>query len=583
MADKIKSKNHKLRRQTDRFPHENFDFQKTVDAQWLKCIAIDTSITGIMFTGMDGKIFYANEAAVRMWGYTDPSEYIGKFAAKFGQSWDQIVNVFYTAMATGSWIGEIGGVRKDGSKHYVYLQANLIRNKAGDPVCLMCSFMDITKQKELMEQMRIKDVAIEKSITGIILTDPKGIITFANDATASIWGYDKSEFLGKYAAKFAQSWAQIINILNIVYQNGFWRGEIGGIRKDGALITVHLSASLIRDTSDEPVCIMCSFVDVTEQKHLQEQMRIKENALASSINGMAITDIDGKIIYVNDAFYDMWGEYFHEEVIGRNLMHFAESKQVAKEIYNAVTNDGKWFGELMVKRRDGSTFEVQCAMNTVIDPDTDTRHVFYAFVDITDRRNAEKALQQSHDDLEKRVMERTAKLRELVAQNGKEIEERKQAEKLLLQKESDLLEKSSELEEMNAALKVLLKQRESDKEELETDVFENVNKNILPYIQNLLGSKKLNVQEREYILTIQKHIHEIVSPFLRKLQVSFKKLTPTEIKVANLIRDEKSTKEIAQLLNTSTQAVEFHRKNIRRKLNLNHSKVNLRTHLLSLT
>ena len=52
--------------------------------------------------------------------------------------------------------------------------------------------------------------------------------------------------------------------------------------------------------------------------------------------------------------------------------------------------------------------------------------------------------------------------------------------------------------------------------------------------------------------------------------------------VANLIREAKTTKEISRLLNTSIRTIEFHRKNIRQKLNLNHSKINLRSHLLSL-
>ncbi|MFO8085502.1 MAG: LuxR C-terminal-related transcriptional regulator, partial [Desulfobacterales bacterium] len=202
--------------------------------------------------------------------------------------------------------------------------------------------------------------------------------------------------------------------------------------------------------------------------------------------------------------------------------------------------------------------------------------------DISEQKKAERELKLSREHLEMRVMERTEALQNLNRQNIKEIEERKQAEKLLRQKETDLIKQSQELEEMNIALKVLLKQREQDKEHLETDVFNNVEKNIFPYIKKLLNRKKIGVVEREYILTIETHIKEIVSPFMRKLETTYQKLTPTEIMVANLIRDAKSTKEIAQLLDTSIQTIEFHRKNIRQKLNLNHSKINLRSHLMSL-
>ena len=135
----------------------------------LKNSAIDTSITGIVFADLQGRIFYANEAAIRMWRCTAPSDYINKFAGKFSQSPEKSLEVFNVAMAKGVWIGEIEGIRKDGTFNYLYLQANLVRNSQGIPVCLMYSFMDITEKKELQEQMHIKDIALSSSINGMAI------------------------------------------------------------------------------------------------------------------------------------------------------------------------------------------------------------------------------------------------------------------------------------------------------------------------------------------------------------------------------------------------------------------------------
>jgi DNA-binding CsgD family transcriptional regulator len=60
-------------------------------------------------------------------------------------------------------------------------------------------------------------------------------------------------------------------------------------------------------------------------------------------------------------------------------------------------------------------------------------------------------------------------------------------------------------------------------------------------------------------------------------------LTAKEIEIAKLVRDGKTTKEMADMLHSSIRAVEFHRDNIRKKLGLNKSNKNLRSYLLSLT
>jgi PAS domain S-box-containing protein len=428
----------------------------------------------------------------------------------------------------------------------------------------------------------LKNTAIDSSSTGIIFLSPKGKLTYSNDAALKIWGWNRMDFFGNYSTKFAQSPDHILDIFKIVHREGSWFGEIGTIRKDGSFNTVLLQANMIRNTEGDPVCIMCSFVDVTEKKYLEEQILIKDKAIEKSINGIIITDIKGNIRYVNDAFYMMWGGVFPDEVIGKPIFDFTHSKNVAREICRAGLNSGKWFGELVAKKRDGSIFDVQCSMNTITDPAMDSIHLVYSFIDITYRKTAERELKKYNVQLEMCVIERTKELESLNRANIREIEERKRSEELLLQKEKDLIEKSQELMEINTALKVLLKKREQDKENIAKDVFSNVEKNIIPYLKRLQTSSAMNRKDKEYTTIIETQINNIISPFLRNLSNQYSKFTPAEIKIANLIKDDKSTKEISDLLNISAQGIEFHRKNIREKLGLVNKKVNLRSYLLSL-
>jgi DNA-binding CsgD family transcriptional regulator len=76
--------------------------------------------------------------------------------------------------------------------------------------------------------------------------------------------------------------------------------------------------------------------------------------------------------------------------------------------------------------------------------------------------------------------------------------------------------------------------------------------------------------------------HEIVSPFSLKMSSDYFGLTPSEIKVADLIRQGKGTKDVATIRNLSHKTVERHRENIRRKLGIKNKKINLQSHLNSL-
>jgi PAS domain S-box-containing protein len=165
---------------------------------------------------------------------------------------------------------------------------------------------------------------------------------------------------------------------------------------------------------------------------------------------------------------------------------------------------------------------------------------------------------------------------------ARDITRRKQAEDELKKRERELGAKSRNLEEVNIALKVLLKRREEDKTELEEKVLLNIQELVEPYLEKLRKTQ-LDIDQTAYINIIATHLDDIVSPFQRNLTSKYPHLTPREIQIANLIKDGKTTKEIADMLNSSSGAIDFHRNNIRNKLGLKNKNANLRSYLLSLS
>ena len=158
----------------------------------------------------------------------------------------------------------------------------------------------------------------------------------------------------------------------------------------------------------------------------------------------------------------------------------------------------------------------------------------------------------------------------------------KLTEKQLRESREELKEQKQSLEEMNVALKVLLKQREEDKLELEKKVLSNVKDLVLPYIEKLKNSR-LKPKEKTLVEIVETHLNDVISPFLQKFANAQILLTPQEMQIASLVKDGKTSKEIADVLNVSETTVNFHRKNLRIKFGLRNKQTNLRSYLRSIS
>jgi DNA-binding CsgD family transcriptional regulator len=128
---------------------------------------------------------------------------------------------------------------------------------------------------------------------------------------------------------------------------------------------------------------------------------------------------------------------------------------------------------------------------------------------------------------------------------------------------------------------VLLEHHDRDLAELEQRMTANIHELVLPYVEKLKNSR---IGHREQTLAdiVESHLNDIITPFLNRLSSLHLLLTPQEVEVAALVRQGKSSQEIADVLGVSLSTIGFHRKNLRRKLGLHDRSKNLRTYLLSL-
>jgi DNA-binding CsgD family transcriptional regulator len=169
-----------------------------------------------------------------------------------------------------------------------------------------------------------------------------------------------------------------------------------------------------------------------------------------------------------------------------------------------------------------------------------------------------------------------------VVVSHEDITQLKLAEEALKESKLSVENQKQRLEEANIALKVLLKQRENDKSELEQKVLANIKNLILPYIERLKRAP-LRAKDKTTVDIMDTHLNDIISPLMQRLANINILLTPQEMQVATLVKDGRSSKEIAQILAVAETTVHFHRKNLRQKFGIKNRATNLRSYLMSIS
>lgn len=306
---------------------------------------------------------------------------------------------------------------------------------------------------------------------------------------------------------------------------------------------------------------------------------LKETGIIDIIgDAISIQDIDFRVIYQNkrhkDIVGDRTGEHCYKAYQGKDdvcdgchlAMSFRDRKVHTVE-RSKTTDEGVFFSE--------NTASV------LLDPDGNIIAGIEVVRDITRRKLLEKEIVNEKKQLEARVKERTAELEKSNQTLLNEVYRRKQIEENLRFAEQEMIAHIKELNEVNIALKVILKQREDDKKLLASNIMANIKHLILPYIKKLEKNRSMT-EDLAYLNIIESNLKEIVSPLSSDLASNRLGFTPKEIQIANLIKDGKQDKEIVETLNISIETAKTHRKNIRKKLGIYGKRTNLRVHLLSM-
>lgn len=422
-----------------------------------------------------------------------------------------------------------------------------------------CFMRDITDQKHLEEALKVSEGRysdlFESLPDGFVAIDGNKRFVRANRAFQAMTGYTEDELRElSYEDITPERWHAFVQKIN--EQQVLPRGysdvyEKEYVKKDGTVFPVELRVHLEKNNGAGPPRTWAFVRDISERVRLVKALGESEKKFRLLFEKLVhpVILLEGDVcVDCNEAAVRAMGRQSMEEVRGLTVSGASPERQP----------DGRLSSE-KAQELIGTTLRKGFNRFEWVHQDLDGREFW--------------------TDVTQTVIPIDGK--DILFNMWRNITEHKRAEEALKQRERELEDKSRNLEEANIALKVLLAHREDDKKMLEKTVVSNVTELVLPYVERL-RSRSLKAEQAACLDIIESGLNEVISPFLSRMTGLHPRFTPMELRIANLIKSGKTSKEIAEMLKVGAGTVHTHRNSIRAKLGLNNKNVNLCTYLLSL-
>lgn len=518
-----------------------------------------------LIQNMSGTILYVNPSVQKITGWSQ-DEVRSKPFVEWIHPEDRFraLQIFASSGKEGAVISREWRVLcKSGEHIWLETKISTIYNDENIPRLLVLCSRDITVRKkfelELLKSEERLRLLIEKSPAGIAIIRDGKFLFMSQKGMRLLCYKDPDELIGHpFEMIIAPSQKEEIMetyqkmIKGITDPNS---REMLVIRKDGREFLLRVSAAMIH-LADGPATI-CYYRDVSKEKRNNEVLQKSEEqcrfALEGNRDGFFDWNIEtGSVVY-SCAYAEIIG-YKADEMepnfrAWKALLHPEDKPLVVKTLQDHLEGRTDFYeSEHRLQTKSGN-YKWVYARGRVMKRDLDGKPLRMngTHHDISGRKQMEEELRSAKENLEKRVADRTR-----------------------------------DLNEANTALKVMLKQSEMNRSEIERRFVTNIRNAMHPHINRLKGAG-LSGHQIELIEIIEKDLMDVMSPFLKNLKILCPSLTPREIEIAAFIRNGKNSKDIAEQLSIGVKTVDLIRFRIRKKLNINKRNIKLGAHLISIS
>lgn len=374
---------------------------------------VEQSTEGMALADLRGNLLFVNRAWAKMHGYSSPEELVGKSIDVFhnpDQFKDEVIPFNNRVLEVGWNTGEVGHIRKDGTSFPTLMNITMIKDSQGNPIAFAATAKDITERKRAEEKLRESEeryrLLAENVQDVIFIQDMDLRFLYISPSVTALFGYTPDEILRlnlkdvmtpeslkKAVALFRKEVAiskkdpsHVVPLMEFEY-----------VRKDGSTFWGELRATFLRDFQGRIIATQGVLRDISQRKRAEEEIRKLSRAIQQSPVSIVITDLEGKIEYVNPKFLEVTG-YSIEEVLGKKpsiLKSGKTSREEYRKLWETITSGKEWRGEFCNCKKNGELFWELVSISPIKDKQGKITHFLGIKEDITLRKHLQQQLNQS--------------------------------------------------------------------------------------------------------------------------------------------------------------------------------------------
>ncbi|MDX3907007.1 MAG: PAS domain S-box protein [Pigmentiphaga sp.] len=324
---------------------------------------LEQALDAVVSIDEHNNITFFNAAAERFWGYAR-EEVLGRNVKMLVPRGIQAEHDQYVDANRRTGNDKIVGTsreveveRKDGTRVWGSLSLSKIR--VGDRILYTAFVKDISREREVRE---VINQTLEQALDAVVSIDGDNKVTFFNSAAERLWGYARSEVIGRNVKMLVP---QAIQALHDGYVDANRRTGVDKIvgtsrdvlieRKDGSTVWGNLSLSRVR--VGDRITYTAFVKDITGEREAREMMN---QALEQALDAVVTIDQHNRVTFFNEAAEQLWG-YRRDEVIGQNVKMLVP--QAIQGDHDRLVNANRDTGvdkivgtrrEVSIERKDGT-------------------------------------------------------------------------------------------------------------------------------------------------------------------------------------------------------------------------------------